>query len=202
MHIRTIPLHHLRPAPYNPRVALQPGTPAYERLARSLQEFDLVQPIVWNERTGHVVAGHQRIEVLKHQGAAEVECVVVDLPLEREQALNVTLNNAQVGSDWDPEKLVALLHELLDLPDFDETLTGFDPDDLNDLLLTPDEHREADPAPLADEDDHDCVRVTLEIPPEDWDAVRPEIDELIARLDLVAHVAQPAETGSRNKVRG
>ena len=35
--------------------------------------------IVWNKRTGHIVGGHQRFKVLKHQGHTEIECVVVDL---------------------------------------------------------------------------------------------------------------------------
>ena len=84
MEIQRLPLCQLMPAPYNPRVRLRPGDQAYERLARSLDEFDLVQPLVWNRRTGHVVGGHQRLEVLRSRGVSEVECVVVDLPLARE----------------------------------------------------------------------------------------------------------------------
>jgi len=189
MNLQKLPIEQLKPAPYNPRVALQPGSPAYRRLERSLREFDLVQPIVWNARTGHVVAGHQRIEILKYQGATEIDCVVVDLPLEREKALNVALNNSQVGGDWDPAKLVELVTELTDLPDFDATLTGFDPDDLNDLLLAP-----APELPEEPEDDEatDCVRVTLEIPPDDWDDVRPELDRLVAERDLKIHVRMPS----------
>lgn len=49
----------LKPAPYNPRLDLQPGDPDYEKLKRSIQEFGLVEPIVFNERTGYVVGGHQ-----------------------------------------------------------------------------------------------------------------------------------------------
>ncbi len=188
MQIRTIPIDQLQPAPYNPRIALQPGSPEYRRLERSLQEFDLVQPVVWNERTGHVVGGHQRITVLKNQGVTELQAVIVDLPLEKEKALNITLNNSNVGSDWDAAKLVDLVAELCDLPDFDATLTGFDGEELNDLLMspTPDFMPEND-----DETESDKVRVTLEIPLDDWDDVRPDLDAVIARLDLVAHVRMP-----------
>ena len=62
MNIQRISIEQLQAAPYNPRVALQPGDAAYARLARSLDEFDLVQPPVWNARTGHIVGGHQRVE--------------------------------------------------------------------------------------------------------------------------------------------
>jgi len=190
MQLETLPIADLKPAPYNPRIPLQPGTPAYERLERSLREFDLVQPIVWNRRTGHVVAGHQRIEILKTKGATTVDAVVVDLTLEREKALNITLNNSQVGSDWDTEKLTEVLAELSELPDIDATLTGFDHTDLKDLLLAP------DPAPPNDFNDEppddSVVRVALEIPEDDWDDVRPELDDVIARHNLIAHVRTPS----------
>src|SRR5262245_25392469 len=101
MKLRTLHLETLQHAPYNPRKPLQAGSAAYRRLERSLAEFDLVQPIVWNEQTGHVVGGHQRLEILRHRGAKKVEVAVVSLSLEREQALNIALNNSQVGSDWD-----------------------------------------------------------------------------------------------------
>ena len=188
MQIREIPIAQLQPAPYNPRITLKPGSPEYRRLERSLNEFDLVQPVIWNERTGHVVGGHQRIAVLKNQGNTELQAVIVDLPLHKEKALNITLNNANVGSDWDAGKLVDLVAELSDLPDFDATLTGFDGDELNDLLMSP--VAEIPPDDV-DEAETDMVRVTLEIPPDDWEDPRPELDVVIARLDLVAHVRMP-----------
>lgn len=64
MDIRKVPVGQLNPAPYNPRRDLQPGDPAYEKLSRSINEFGCVEPIVWNERTGNVVGGHQRLKVL------------------------------------------------------------------------------------------------------------------------------------------
>ncbi|QDU41088.1 ParB-like nuclease domain protein [Maioricimonas rarisocia] len=193
MHIESLSVQQLKPAPYNPRLPLKPGDPGWEKLKRSLDEFDLVQPIIWNRRTGHVVAGHQRLEILKDQGRREVDCVIVDLSLEREKALNVTLNNAAVGSDWEPAKLVDLLGELRELPGVDATLTGFDDQQLRDMLFVPD----PDFAPAADapaERDPEEVLVRLEVPRQDWDDVRSELDELLAafpqiRLHVAADVA-------------
>lgn len=179
MQLTTLPIEQLTPAPYNPRLPLRPGEPGYEKLRRSLEEFDLVQPIVWNRRTGHVVGGHQRLEVLRHAGRTEVDCIVVDLPLEREQALNVALNNHAVGGDWDPGKLVALVEQLQQLPDFDATLTGFDEQQLADLLLAPD----PDPPPqwsLDEDEPTDQIRVTLEVAPECWEEVEAALDEILA----------------------
>ncbi len=190
MHIETLPLSELKPAPYNPRVALCPGMPAYERLARSLAEFDLVQPIVWNRTTGHIVGGHQRLEILKARGTTQVECVVVELPLEREKALNVALNNENLAGDWDTAKLQDLLCELGDLPDFDVTLTGFDDSDLRELLMSPadvpDDLDEAESTPM--------VRVILEIDPAEWDDLRPSIDELLRQHPTIRpHIRLPAD---------
>ena len=46
--IENVPVDRLQPAPYNPRKPLKPGMKGYDRLKRSLTEFALVQPIVWN----------------------------------------------------------------------------------------------------------------------------------------------------------
>jgi ParB-like chromosome segregation protein Spo0J len=189
MHIETLPLTDLKPAPYNPRISLKPGMPAYERLARSLSEFDLVQPIVWNRTTGHIVGGHQRLEILKARGITQVECVVVELSLEREKALNVALNNDNLAGDWDTAKLQDLLAELDGLPDFDVTLTGFDENDLRELLMAP-----AD-MPVEDMDETDetgMVRVILEIDPDEWDELRPEIDALLQQHPTIRpHIRLP-----------
>ena len=122
--IERIPVGRVNPAPYNPRLDLQPGDPDYEKLKRSLETFGCVEPLVWNRRTGHLVGGHQRFKILLEQGLAEVDVSVVDLPLEREQALNLALNKIQ--GDWDHERLASLLSDLTTLPDFDVSLTGFD----------------------------------------------------------------------------
>ncbi|MEM1061240.1 MAG: ParB N-terminal domain-containing protein [Planctomycetota bacterium] len=188
MNLRDTPLERLKPAPYNPRVSLRPGDPGYERLARSLAEFDLVEPLVWNERTGHVVGGHQRLAILKNDGATSAPCVVVDLDDRRERALNVALNNERVGGDWDPGKLVDLLAELGDVPDFDATLTGFDADELADLVLAPPPESLPDET---DEDVSDVVRVALEISPTAWEAVRADLDVLVARHRLTPRITLP-----------
>lgn len=188
MNIQSIAIERLKPAPYNPRITLQPGSDAWNRLERSLEEFQLLQPIVWNQRTGHVVSGHQRLTILKHQQVEQVECVVVDLPDEKEKALNVTLNNARVGSDWDAEKLVDLIEELQELPDFDATLTGFDEQQLQDLVLTPawDPASDVEAASEAGES-----RITLEVPTDCWENVCDDLDQLLGQYPSVkVHVTQ------------
>lgn len=131
MDIRIIPIEQLNPAPYNPRQDLQPGDLAFEKLKRSLNEFGCVEPIVWNQRTGNVVGGHQRLKVLIESGAAEVEASVVDLDPDREKALNLALN--KITGAWDDVLLAELLQEL-DGSEVDALLSGFDREEIDGLL--------------------------------------------------------------------
>ena len=131
MIIETKKLQELIPADYNPRKDLQPGDPEYEKLKRSIDEFGYVDPIIWNKRTGRICGGHQRFKILKAQGVEEAEVVIVDFDEEKEKAFNIALN--KVNGDWDKDKLALLITDL-QASDFDVSLTGFDPAELDDLM--------------------------------------------------------------------
>lgn len=131
MRIERIPVARLNPAAYNPRRDLKPGDKDYEKLKRSIEEFGFVEPVVWNERTGFVVGGHQRLKVLLDMGETEIDCVVVDLEPDREKALNLALNRIQ--GDWDEGKLAELLADL-DAAAFDVSFTGFDAEEVDALM--------------------------------------------------------------------
>ncbi|WP_421487205.1 site-specific DNA-methyltransferase [Limosilactobacillus fermentum] len=131
----------LIPADYNPRKDLQPGDPDYEKLKRSMKEFGYVDPIIWNQQTGHVVGGHQRLKILQYEGIKEAECVVVNLDEEKEKALNIALN--KISGDWDKDKLALLMTDL-QASDLDILLTGFDEDEISDLLATEDDTHDDD----------------------------------------------------------
>ena len=113
MEVKVIPLEQLKPAPYNPRKDLKPEDPEFQKIVRSLQEFDLVEPIIWNEATGHTVGGHQRVKALQAMGRTEAHVVVVNLSERQEKILNVTLNRTK--GRWDNDKLAALMQELNDV---------------------------------------------------------------------------------------
>ncbi len=132
MQIERISIDRINPAPYNPRVDLQPGDPDYQRLSKSIDEFGCVEPLIWNRRSGNLVGGHQRLKILRARGDSEADVSVVDLPPAKEKALNVALN--KISGDWDPRKLAELLEELTQLPDFDIELTGFDLPDADALI--------------------------------------------------------------------
>ena len=121
----------LLPAGYNPRKDLKPGDPEYDKLKRSIEQFGYVEPVIWNKVTGHVVGGHQRLKVLIDMGINEVECVVIELPEDKEKALNIALN--KISGDWDKDKLALLIFDLQGA-DFDVSLTGFDPAEIDALF--------------------------------------------------------------------
>lgn len=121
----------LLPADYNPRKDLKPGDAEYEKLKRSIEQFGYVEPVIWNKTTGRVVGGHQRLKVLIDMGMTEVDCVVVELTEDKEKALNIALN--KISGEWDKDKLALLIADLQGA-DFDVSLTGFEPAELDDLL--------------------------------------------------------------------
>jgi DNA modification methylase len=134
MIIKTMKLSDLNLATYNPRKDLQPGDQAYEDIKRSIREFGYVDPIIWNEQTGNVVGGNQRLKVLRDLGIEETDVSVIDLPPEKEKLLNIALN--KIGSDqalWDKLKLKELIIELEALP-VDVTLSGFNEVEIEALL--------------------------------------------------------------------
>lgn len=119
----------LRPAEYNPRIELQTDDEEYQSLKRSIEEFGLVDPIIYNEQTGNVVGGHQRLKVAKDLGYTEFDVSVVSMSEEKEKALNIALN--KISGKWDDEKLKELLSEL----DSNELmLTGFNEDEIDSLM--------------------------------------------------------------------
>ena len=142
-------LNELVAADYNPRKALTPEDSEYQKIKRSIEEFGYVDPIIINE-DGTIIGGHQRCTVLKDLGYEEVDVVVVSLDKQREKALNIALN--KITGEWDELKLKDLLLDL-DLGDYDITLTGFEQEDLVELV----DNLAVDPEAMDDDFDGEAV---------------------------------------------
>ncbi len=177
--LRHLPIEQLVPADYNPRKTLQPTDPAYRKLESSLREFGLVEPLIWNVRTGRVVGGHARLRILKALGVREVPVSVVNLTDARERALNVILNNQEAQGRYDPGRLREVLVELQELPELE--LTGFSPSTLKTLCL----ERIAEPVV---EESADRVIVSFEMSAARFEEIAPRLDALAAECDLTSHV--------------
>lgn len=138
MQIEKKKVSDLKYAPYNPRKI---DDKELAKLKRSISEFGYVEPIVWNKRSGFVVGGNQRLKALRELEIEEVDAVVVDLDDAKEKALNVALN--KISGEWDFIKLKDVLTDI-DTGDFDIELTGFDLDEIADLITFDKEPEEDD----------------------------------------------------------
>ena len=137
--VQLIEIEKLNPAPYNPRVELQPGMKEWEKLKKSIIQFGNVEPVVWNQRTGNVVGGHQRLAVLKSMGETLIPCAVVDLDESDEKILNIALN--KIKGKWEYNKLADILR------DYDTelaTITGFAEDEIAIILANNEDFDESD----------------------------------------------------------
>jgi ParB-like chromosome segregation protein Spo0J len=145
-----IPISIIKPASYNPRKDLKDGDPEYEALKRSIELSGLVDPVVWNKRTGNLVGGHQRLKVLIDKGEEYVDASIIDVDERHEKILNIQLNKIQ--GTWDQAKLKDLLNDL-DTGFDDLTVTGFTQAELDVLLESVPEFdmEDADAIPHLDE---------------------------------------------------
>lgn len=146
MNIQTRKIKELKPAEYNPRKALTPEDAEWQKIKNSIEKFGYVDPIIINA-DGTIIGGHQRYNVLTALGYEEIDVVVLDLSKDDEKALNVAMN--KISGEWDELKLKDLLLEL-DLGDYDISITGFDNDDLQNLVEL------CDVEPEITEDDYDA----------------------------------------------
>jgi hypothetical protein len=117
----------LKPAPYNPRHIDDKSLAA---LSSSMGEFGDISGIVWNQRTGHVVSGHQRLRTLKekHPGLkmahGEIQANghvfpvrIVDWPLAKEKAANIAANSPLLSGGF-TDGIEALVRDVsADLPE-------------------------------------------------------------------------------------
>jgi len=123
MKIKKMKVSELIPNDANPRRSLTPNDREFHQLKSSIREFGYIEPIVVNEKTKKIISGHQRLAVMKYDNMTEVECVLVDLPEEKEKAAIVALN--KISGQWDMKKLSQVLSDIIKI-DIDVDAIGFD----------------------------------------------------------------------------
>lgn len=102
----------INPAPYNPRVI---GEGAEKRLKSKMKTMGLLGTLIWNERTGNLVSGHQRLKQLDSLEGYPAKCddyeirvTAVDVDEKTEIEANVFLNNPSAQGEWDLDALAAI----------------------------------------------------------------------------------------------
>lgn len=135
------PLSTLRRLPRNPK-AHDLG-----ELHQSIARWGYLERIIVNDTTGHMIAGHGRIDALQQRKASgkpapanieeqNGEWLVptdhVTIAESEEEAAAVALNRLTESGGWDEPLLAAVLSDLAAGPGLDGV--GFDKDDLDALL--------------------------------------------------------------------
>jgi len=120
----------IKNAVYNPRVITDE---ARKKLRENLKRVGLVEPPVWNVRTGNIVGGHQRMAAMDAiMGTADYMLTVAQVEMDdkTEKEQNIFLNNPNAQGDWDLEKLAELYRN----DGLEAVATGFDMSELYQLF--------------------------------------------------------------------
>lgn len=121
----TIKRSQIKLADYNPRVIDENNQ---KKLIKAIKENGLIEPLVWNKRTGVLVGGHQRLTAMDKINRSkdyDVPVAIIDVDETTEKKLNIQLNNPSMQGTWDLDELIDLS---VDVPFSD---MGFDKDDID-----------------------------------------------------------------------
>src|ERR1051326_5323697 len=117
---------------------------AVDRMCGSIREFGFKIPVLARS-DGTIVDGHLRIKAARNLGSwpgGDTSAIPVILCDEwsdaQVKAFRLLVNRSVTWADWDEELLALELQELSEA-DFDLSLTGFDPGEIDGLLALPDE---------------------------------------------------------------
>ena len=103
------------------------------KIASSIKEFGFINPVVTDGKNG-IVAGHGRVLAANKLGLKEVPCVEAShLTEAQKRAYVIADNRMALDAGWDIDLLKVELGDLQSL-DFDLSLTGFDPGELENFL--------------------------------------------------------------------
>lgn len=107
------------------------------QICASIREYGWTNPVLIDEK-GTIIAGHGRVMAAQRLKMENVPCIVLEGLTEAQKKAYVLADNKMaLNAGWDDEKLRLELENLREL-DFDLSLTGFEPDEL-DRILSPDD---------------------------------------------------------------
>src|ERR1700681_1323659 len=125
---------------------------AVDRMCSSIREFGFKIPVLARS-DGEVVDGHLRLKAARRLGSwpggdtTGIPVILCDeWTAAQVKAFRLMVNQSVTWASWDDELLALELQELNEA-DFDLSLTGFDPKEIDDLLLPPDDDDKANAAP-------------------------------------------------------
>ncbi|EFD3088705.1 TPA: ParB N-terminal domain-containing protein, partial [Escherichia coli] len=124
------PLQELSPYAHNARTH---STEQVAQLVESIKQFGWTNPVLIDEK-GEIIAGHGRVmaaEMLKMDSVPVI--VLSGLTDEQKKAYRLADNRLPMNAGWDEDLLRMELSDLINA-DFDVSLTGFGPTQIDELL--------------------------------------------------------------------
>src|SRR5450759_3652035 len=120
---------------------------AVDRMCSSIREFGFKIPVLARS-DGEVIDGHLRLKAAKKLRITDVPVILCDeWSPAQVKAFRLMVNRSVTWADWD-EELVALELQEIQESDFDLSLTGFDPGEIDALLALDDEEKANATPPL------------------------------------------------------
>ncbi len=127
-------LKEIKPYKNNPRI----NDGAVDAVANSIKEFGFKNPIII-DRNNEIIAGHTRYKAAEQLGLEEVPVIKADdLTPEQVKAFRIADNKTSEFAEWDLD-LLAEEMEALRLEGFNLELTGFNNEEIADLISRQDD---------------------------------------------------------------
>lgn len=153
------------------------------RVLSSIRKFGVVAPILVDE-SFHIVHGHAVYDAVREAGLSEIPVVcITHLSRAETRLLSIALNRLAETGRWDEDNLQLEIEELIELGE-DVVVAGFEPAEIDALLLADDDEAAAD-------DDADACApgsVAVSQPGDLW---------LLGRHRLLQGDARPPESYAR-----
>jgi DNA modification methylase len=135
----------------NPQNARKHPKHQIRQIAASIKQFGFVVPILI-DRTDGIIAGHARAEAAKLLDIQEVPTILLENLTENQvKAFMLADNKLAENAIWDPDILAVELQHLVEIDEFDVTVTGFEVAEIDSIIDEARSEREEDNAIEIDE---------------------------------------------------
>ena len=131
MRIEVLDINEVLQHPQNVRIHSKKNL---DIIKNSLQEFGQTKPILVQKSTMYVIAGNGTLQAAKALGWETIQAHILDLTDDKANALAILDNKSTDESQWDEKGLTDLLQQLGDSDPDILSLTGFEMEDLDNML--------------------------------------------------------------------
>jgi len=121
LEIKYVPIDDIKPWEDNPK------DHNIEAIIASIEEFDVTQPILVQEGTNRIIAGHGRYEAFKHLKIKKIPIIFKKISDGKAKALALVDNQTTMMRGWDDEKYEMAIDDIrLEYPEFNFETYEFD----------------------------------------------------------------------------